>query len=759
MKTGKSKRRMTKLTMLICLLVTLVTALTYGLISLLSQQAILTQEVSSLSTYHDRISANLDEALVSRGNNTLVQLSKNIPVGGIGRMQYDMGALHDLYQDVLILTRSYPDIHSVYFVSGIDAKAYYYSQTGNGIQELERFFEPELYERHLAAQEYTLLTPVRQVNLGDMSRNESLRESTPFFTISIRLPFRKRSEDVMVINLKESFFENPLGASNLPKDSVYFLVDGEGSVIYSYANGEKGNLAAEDTRAILGDDWYAQGSNIEKFSLSQGKYHLFSSQQKNGRYYFLAVPSKAIGSGYSLFNGRVLLLQLVILVMGLLLAVFLASTISRPLLGLLDRLRGERSEPSGAIRYPLFHVIGQEIDEIVDLAKQRKETMDHYFRIYKQSSLLSLLRGDMAHQDSYKSLEEPYKECDIFQVLLVKGMETDGLTSQLHNCMADRGIMETTILPDGHMAFLLGYKPGLAPGEEELRSKLNDIRMLSANEGIKIAAGPPTQEMENISASYYGALGLLASHNEQDGAVLLYSDDMPPGHDGRIVLGKLQEEICRAMEFATIPLLEKRVSVFFQVMAQMRYPLARQRRQCSYLLYEIALLPRWENVIGAEETMCRQFYDAGDERQLQERLMGQLQGLWEASSEEAGGGEAAAEIDSGKVGLIEQVQLYVREHYHEDISLNQIADYLYFTPQYLGKLFRDITGITFTSYLVQVRMQAAEELLIDTKKSIAKIAEATGYSTVQSFGRVFKSYRGCTPGEYRRMNGSSRLSE
>lgn len=100
--------------------------------------------------------------------------------------------------------------------------------------------------------------------------------------------------------------------------------------------------------------------------------------------------------------------------------------------------------------------------------------------------------------------------------------------------------------------------------------------------------------------------------------------------------------------------------------------------------------------------------------------------------------------------LIEKVIGFIKKHYMEDIGLNTIADYVYLCPSYMGKIFRDVSGYSFTDYLIKVRMEAAAQLILSSNKSLSEIMEKVGYCSIQGFSRVFKNYYKCSPGEYRK---------
>ncbi|ANA78831.1 AraC family transcriptional regulator [Paenibacillus glucanolyticus] len=98
--------------------------------------------------------------------------------------------------------------------------------------------------------------------------------------------------------------------------------------------------------------------------------------------------------------------------------------------------------------------------------------------------------------------------------------------------------------------------------------------------------------------------------------------------------------------------------------------------------------------------------------------------------------------------LIHKVTLYIAEHYHLDISLDQCAQICGISPPYLSKLFKKVKDISFIEYLTQVRVTRAIDLLVTTDLLVNEIAEQVGYNP-KNFIRVFKKQTGLPPGQYR----------
>lgn len=89
----------------------------------------------------------------------------------------------------------------------------------------------------------------------------------------------------------------------------------------------------------------------------------------------------------------------------------------------------------------------------------------------------------------------------------------------------------------------------------------------------------------------------------------------------------------------------------------------------------------------------------------------------------------------------------------EPLTLKVLAEKVHLSDQYLGQLFKNITGKSFLKYLTQVRMEYAVMFLNNPVLKIYEISELVGYSDPKHFMKVFKKTYECTPMEYR-QNGS-----
>ena len=99
-------------------------------------------------------------------------------------------------------------------------------------------------------------------------------------------------------------------------------------------------------------------------------------------------------------------------------------------------------------------------------------------------------------------------------------------------------------------------------------------------------------------------------------------------------------------------------------------------------------------------------------------------------------------------GPIQEVRRYVEENFRSpQLNLNDVADRFGLTPPYLSQLFKEQTGINFSAYLEDLRIQAACAHLRE-KTPIHQVAEQVGYNSVTVFRSAFKRKMGMPPSSY-----------
>ena len=123
-------------------------------------------------------------------------------------------------------------------------------------------------------------------------------------------------------------------------------------------------------------------------------------------------------------------------------------------------------------------------------------------------------------------------------------------------------------------------------------------------------------------------------------------------------------------------------------------------------------------------------------------------------------GSAFSDERDSRSFIVGRLTSYIEEHYSEDLNLYDIAQNQFFMhPNYLSKLLKDVTGSSFSKYLLDVRMKNALRMLSQRDLSISTIAQLVGYNSESYFVQVFHKYYGKTPGTYRKSSDTGSDAE
>ncbi|PQP83083.1 DNA-binding response regulator [Paenibacillus sp. PCH8] len=102
--------------------------------------------------------------------------------------------------------------------------------------------------------------------------------------------------------------------------------------------------------------------------------------------------------------------------------------------------------------------------------------------------------------------------------------------------------------------------------------------------------------------------------------------------------------------------------------------------------------------------------------------------------------------------IVEQALTFTKEHYADpDLSIQKVCGHLHISSGYFCGIFKKEVQLTFLQYLMQIRMEAARELLRSTELKSFQIAEQVGFAEPNYFSFCFKKHIGVSPKEYRKQ--------
>jgi len=109
--------------------------------------------------------------------------------------------------------------------------------------------------------------------------------------------------------------------------------------------------------------------------------------------------------------------------------------------------------------------------------------------------------------------------------------------------------------------------------------------------------------------------------------------------------------------------------------------------------------------------------------------------------------------DTLKNSYVAQALYKIRDHYHEKISIDSIAEELDVSGSYLSRKFKEATAQTFLEILMRYRIQKAIGLLQKGTYRVYEVSDLTGFGDYKHFCAVFKKYTKTSPTEFVKHSG------
>jgi len=209
---------------------------------------------------------------------------------------------------------------------------------------------------------------------------------------------------------------------------------------------------------------------------------------------------------------------------------------------------------------------------------------------------------------------------------------------------------------------------------------------------------------------------------------------------------RLRDRFSRAFASADREESRRALEELFQLWRERKFPKAEVLRQAQTLL--TIMLSR-SGLLTTEEMILR---TADKTRELGElptlaRLCAALRAEFDAVSD-----TEAIRLVPGDAGGSHAIQLalsYIQQKFREDLSLQEVADYVHMSKNYFSEQFKRHTGLNFIDFVIRLRIHYAKRLLRTTGLKIYEVAAQSGFNSTKYFLKLFKREVGCTPAEYR----------
>jgi two-component system response regulator YesN len=281
---------------------------------------------------------------------------------------------------------------------------------------------------------------------------------------------------------------------------------------------------------------------------------------------------------------------------------------------------------------------------------------------------------------------------------------------------------------------------------------LEDIRQ-SVEKYIKrtvtIGTGTITPVLTDVKYSYADAAAALDYRILLGSNRVIAIEDVESRAAAPIRFDELQEQaLLRCLKVGSSEEMETIVESLFD-------PLLSAESSCSFYDAQIFLLQIVTTMLKVLQEPNRQYNDrpASDANWVKE--ITQFDSLreakaWVVSTCAGMMSRIATDRQTAYHTLVEEAKSFTKTNYADsEITIAKVCSHLHISAGYFSSIFKRETKLTYVSFLLNIRMEAAKEMLLTTDLKTFEIAEKIGYADPNYFSFSFKKHVGVSPKDYR----------
>ncbi|EPY14012.1 response regulator [Paenibacillus alvei] len=404
--------------------------------------------------------------------------------------------------------------------------------------------------------------------------------------------------------------------------------------------------------------------------------------------------------------------------------------------------------------------VKQELD---DERKRRdaEEAFQHMIPMAKNNLLLRLFEGDWdgIHEDGMHKLITTYGLDRLTWPVRAALIELDVLSWPQQDIHNEQSLIKNFIDQVNEIGRSYGIPHCCKVSAHRFVLLIEDHRMTAFTQDIvdtisarlsistTIGVGGPALNLEDLYMSYTQALEAVDSKMFiGKGQLIMYeSVNRDPEMIDARTLDVRMEALFHAMSDYELVLIYDEIEKLFQSVTMLR---------SKYTVHNLAMFMIWkldQHLKGIEESLFEilgmelhsldillQFDTVSDIRSWLVRKTFEISEYLRSKS------------SSKNNRLIREMIQMMKDKMNDNITLKDVAHQFSFSPNYLGYMFKEETGKSFSEVLIQLRMERARELLNEPSIKIYEIANQVGYRYLPYFSRQFKEAYGMTPMEYRK---------
>ncbi|MBT2287682.1 helix-turn-helix domain-containing protein [Paenibacillus albidus] len=538
------------------------------------------------------------------------------------------------------------------------------------------------------------------------------------------------------------------------------IIDHEGRIVSTLSGGGTAPAAADLSL-------YPSSSGIIEASAKTDQMMVtYTKSSYNNWSYVVAQPPHVVLGKVISIKKITFAVVLVFLLSGVLLAYLFAARSGKPLVRILSTL-AEGAGSNGPRRRPkdMYGFIQNSLSTLIDSNVALQSEIDRQAPLLWETFYERLLKGEFLHLNEINTLLEhqhieikgggyaigilhfrsgvsgvsadALRKLDIERVLVKEALRlTLGDSRYAHDIAEDK----IALLFVGGSADRTALRRQIEQNIAEMAAEIRGRLPL----GLFFAIGGFRSSLLDVSGSYEEARQSLSSIAYEGMVETAWFDDLPSVnglfHFPAEVENRLSNYTKAGETEETGKLLESLYRENFQ------------ERHLSLSMQQLFVSEVTSCLVKLQEQLLLQ--DPGDVHGLLQQLNAMENPRQAYRSVTEVFRSISIEIDQRKksrnVKLLDSILACIQEQFGEaNLSLDALADQMNISKGYMSQFFKEQTGVNFSEYLENLRMNEARKLLAQTGLPIRDIAEQVGYHSTNTFCRAFKRGNGLSATAFR----------
>lgn len=581
--------------------------------------------------------------------------------------------------------------------------------------------------------------------------------------------YGEKNNGTLMVIIDEKEIHKLLARLNLKDGGWAYIADSKGRIITSYGADmdtiPPANLGGEGTQGF--NDFTADG---EKLTIS------YTTSSYNGWTYVAALPYSVVMANADYVKRITINIVLISVLLGIIIAYYLAYRNSRPVKNLVDIVRMLRELIGGesANTGNEYDFLKSTISKLVDSNKHLKYNLEKQKPLLKIGFLNRLLKGELNNEQEMRAALEQIDLGiwnDKFVAVVIRidghnGVVSKDILQELSMYMyIIKGTLEDITGRDGivhnldndKIVLLLGFKDedlnGCMGKTEEIVHLLCSIACSQHNIGISFAAGNIYDNLLDISRSFAEAMHTLEYRVAGEANKIVWYSTLPKEVKIYYYPMDVELRLINLVKAGGMTELEKLLQEIYEE---------------NFIKRQLSIDMVWQMVYEIRGTVIKLIDYIGmnskynsDEIQAIKNAVNNFKSF--ESVDEIYGFLTQTTIricsiicchkKSHNVKLKEKLLDFLDTNYtRADLCLCTLAEQFGMSEVYLCQFFKEQTGGNFSDYLEQIRINQACELLSFSNLCINDIALRIGYNSDHAFRRAFKKVRGVNPADYRNLS-------